>query len=87
MLFERQLLVSVGELFSIVPAIETDNGTCEGIGFTMPFFGITFLIIGGVLLVIGIANMVMSYGLLKGRGWAYNYCYLNNNRNCYSNNL
>ena len=71
MLFGGLLHVSVGALFSIAPAIETDNGTGEGFGFMGPFFGITFLLIGGVLLVIGISYMEMSHGLLKGRGWAW----------------
>lgn len=29
------------------------------------------LVLGGVLIAIGIAYFVVSYGLLKGRGWAW----------------
>jgi hypothetical protein len=42
-LFGWLLLVSVGALFSIAPAIETDDGTGEGFGIIGPFFGITFI--------------------------------------------
>jgi hypothetical protein len=35
------------------------------------FFGIISTVVGGVLLAIGIGYIVMSYGLLKGKGWAW----------------
>ncbi len=71
MLFGGIILVGFGALFSIAPAAETPNATGDGFGSIGPFFGIIFLLIGAVLLVIGIAYVVMSYGLLKGRGWAW----------------
>jgi hypothetical protein len=33
--------------------------------------GIIFLVFGGILLGLGIANLVMAYGLWKGKGWAW----------------
>jgi hypothetical protein len=30
-----------------------------------------FLLLGAILLVIGVGYLVMSYGLLKGKGWAW----------------
>jgi hypothetical protein len=33
--------------------------------------GIIFLVFGAIWLVLGVANLVMAYGLLKGRGWAW----------------
>ena len=36
-----------------------------------PFVGIAFLVLGAVLLIIGIGYLIMSYGLLKGKGWAW----------------
>jgi hypothetical protein len=32
--------------------------------------GIALMIIGSILLIIGIGYLIMSYGLLKGKGWA-----------------
>jgi magnesium-transporting ATPase (P-type) len=63
-------LVVFGALFSGNPV---GNAT-----FTSPssnggaqFFGIIFAAIGGVLLIIGIGYLIMSYGLFKGKGWAW----------------
>ena len=33
--------------------------------------GLVFLIFGGILLPLGVANLVMAYGLWKGKGWAW----------------
>ena len=35
------------------------------------FFASIGLIIGGILLAVGIGYLVVSYGLLKGKGWAW----------------
>jgi hypothetical protein len=37
----------------------------------VPELSILHLVTGGVLIVIGIGYLVVSYGLLKGRGWAW----------------
>ncbi|HMH09598.1 MAG TPA: hypothetical protein VK553_02735 [Candidatus Nitrosopolaris rasttigaisensis] len=33
--------------------------------------GIIFLVFGAILLALGVANLVMAYGLWKGKGWAW----------------
>jgi glucan phosphoethanolaminetransferase (alkaline phosphatase superfamily) len=34
-------------------------------------FGIIFLVFGAISLALGVANLVMAYGLWKGKGWAW----------------
>ena len=36
-----------------------------------PIIGLVFLVFGGISLAVGIAYLVMAYGLLKGKGWAW----------------
>src|SRR5207245_10429864 len=33
--------------------------------------GLVFLVFGGILLGLGVASLVMVYGLWKGKGWAW----------------
>ncbi|HJT49416.1 MAG TPA: hypothetical protein VJ729_14620 [Nitrososphaeraceae archaeon] len=56
-------LVALGALFSAGSA-NTSHAVAQ-------FFGIISAAIGGVLLAIGIGYIVMFYGLLKGKGWAW----------------
>lgn len=42
-----------------------------GIAALIPELSIVFLSIGAVLIVIGIGYLAVSYGLIKGRGWAW----------------
>ncbi|MGI0001992.1 MAG: hypothetical protein ACRD42_02820 [Nitrososphaeraceae archaeon] len=37
----------------------------------LPELGLLLLTVGGVLVAIGIGYIVVSYGLMKGRGWAW----------------
>jgi hypothetical protein len=37
----------------------------------VPELSILLLVTGGVLIAIGVGYLVVSYGLLKGRGWAW----------------
>jgi uncharacterized membrane protein (DUF2068 family) len=37
----------------------------------IPELSLLLLAVGGVLVAIGIAYLVVSYGLMKGRGWAW----------------
>jgi len=49
----------------------------EGVTFSAGFGGflaIAGAIIGAILMVIGIANLVIAYGLFKGRNWAWMLC-------------
>jgi hypothetical protein len=36
-----------------------------------PIIGLVFLVFGAISLAVGIAYLVMAYGLLKGKGWAW----------------
>jgi len=36
-----------------------------------PIIGLVFVVFGSISLAVGIAYLVMAYGLLKGRGWAW----------------
>lgn len=42
-----------------------------GTAALVPDLSIVFLSIGGVLIAIGIGYLAISYGLLRGRGWAW----------------
>jgi uncharacterized membrane protein len=56
-------LIGVGALISVASHTTTNSPN--------QFFGVISAAIGSVLLVIGIGYLVMSYGLLKGKGWAW----------------
>jgi len=59
-------LVAVGVLISFAPHTTTANT------LLLPkFFGVIPTAIGTLLLEIGIGLLVMFYGLLKGKGWAW----------------
>jgi hypothetical protein len=59
-------LIAVGALISFAP-----HTTTAKILLVPHFFGVIPAAIGSVLLEIGIAYLVMFYGLLKGKGWAW----------------
>jgi hypothetical protein len=69
LLFGGLSLIGAGALFSTAPADVPNNPNGpESMG---SFFGMAFLLLGAILLVIGVGYLVMSYGLLKGKGWAW----------------
>jgi hypothetical protein len=69
LLFGGLSLIGAGALFSISSSDNPNNPNGpESMG---SFFGIVFLSLGAILLVVGIGYLVMSYGLLKGKGWAW----------------
>jgi uncharacterized membrane protein len=57
-------LIGVGALISVVSHPTTATNSLN------QFFGVISAAVGSVLLVIGIGYLVMSYGSLKGKGWA-----------------
>lgn len=68
-------LVVLGVFLSAAPISLTENSNTTTITDDMTpqlvqFFGIMAAIVGAVLLAIGIGYIVMTYGLLKGKGWA-----------------
>jgi len=48
----------------------------EGVTFSagFGFLAIAGAIIGSILMVIGVASLVIAYGLFKGRNWAWTLC-------------
>jgi len=49
----------------------------EGVTFSAGFGGflaVAGAIIGGILMLIGIVNLVVAYGLFKGKSWAWMLC-------------
>jgi hypothetical protein len=57
-------LVALGALFS-------GNSSRTSSQAVAQFFGVISVAVGGVLLPIGIGYIVVFYGLLKGKGWAW----------------
>ena len=75
-LFAGISLVALGAFLSITPIdITSGNNTTtpvdDGSQFVMQFFGIISVLVGAIMLAVGIGYIVMFYGLLKGRGWAW----------------
>jgi hypothetical protein len=60
------ILISVGP--GNIPITATTNVTSHTI---TQFFGVFSAILGALFLAMGIAYLIMFYGLLKGRGWAW----------------
>jgi len=46
----------------------------SGFGILEGFFAVVGGLIGSILLLVGIANFFIAYGLLKGSGWAWILC-------------
>jgi hypothetical protein len=66
-------LAALGAFISVNPidTTTTTTTTTSSSNIGAQFIGIISAAVGGVLLVIGIGYLVMSYGLLKGKGWAW----------------
>jgi hypothetical protein len=58
--------VILGAVISSIPSDVSDGSALLG-----SVFGVLLAGLGAVLLVIGIGYLIMSYGLLKGKGWAW----------------
>jgi len=80
-----QILVGLGSLgFGFILAATYAflgsllSGGSEGVTFSGGLFGAFFVvvgaIIGGILVLIGIVDLVIAYGLFKGSGWAWMLC-------------
>ena len=64
-------LIGTGALLSLssTETVQTDAGSIESA--ELAALGMVPLILGAILLILGIAYLVVSYGLLKGKGWAW----------------
>lgn len=58
-------------LSSIIPLIPPEQQTIEGFDFAAPWFAGAINAIGGVFIAIGIASLVVAYGLWNAKGWAW----------------
>lgn len=56
---------------STTTAATTRIAECSRTTNSPQFFASIGLVIGGIVLAVGIAYLVVSYGLLKGKGWAW----------------
>ena len=67
------LLLGIG-LVVIAPflmnGVQTTSGNL-GSQIGPQILGLVFLVFGGISLALGVANLVMAYGLWKGKGWAW----------------
>jgi uncharacterized membrane protein len=64
-------LIALGTLISITPSGTTTTSTNVNSHPMAQVFGIISAAIGSALLVIGIGYIIMFYGLLKGKRWAW----------------
>lgn len=64
-------LIGLGALLSIssTETVQTSTGSIESA--ELAAMGMIPLVLGTILLIIGIVYLVVSYGLLKGKGWAW----------------
>jgi hypothetical protein len=69
----RPLSVTAVAILAIILGIIAIFGGLVPLGFAaiLPEFSLLFLGTAAILIAIGIAYLVVSYGLIKGRGWAW----------------
>ncbi|MDQ3839716.1 MAG: hypothetical protein M3297_10650 [Thermoproteota archaeon] len=68
-------IVVIGAFLSAAPISLTESNNTTITDNVSPqvvqFFGIIAAVVGSILLAIGIGYIVMSYGLLRAKGWAW----------------
>ena len=62
------ILIIIGGILLLLAGI---GGVAVGSLFTSQIIGLGFVIIGAIILAVGIGYLVVSYGLLKGKRWAW----------------
>jgi hypothetical protein len=62
------ILIIIGGILLLLAGIGT---VAVGSLFISEIIGLVFVIIGAILLAVGIGYVVVSYGLLKGKRWAW----------------
>jgi hypothetical protein len=69
----RPLGVTIIAIINIIGGIFFILGGLAPVAFAAfaPELSIVLTVIGGILIAIGIASFIVSYGLLKGKGWAW----------------
>lgn len=63
------ILIIIGGILFLLAGIGAV--TIGALFFQEIIIGVVFVIIGAILLAVGIGYLVVSYGLLKGRRWAW----------------
>jgi hypothetical protein len=63
------ILIIIGRILSLLAGIGTI--TIGALFFQEIIFELVFVIIGAILSAVGIGYLVVSYGLLKGKRWAW----------------
>ena len=69
----RPLSVTIIAILAIILGILTIIGGLFPLAFAavLPEYSVYFIGIASILIAIGVAYLVVSYGLMKGRGWAW----------------
>ena len=69
----RPVSVTIIAILAIILGILAIFGGLVPLAFAavLPEFSVYFVVIASILIAIGIAYLVVSYGLMKGRGWAW----------------
>ena len=62
------ILIIIGGILLLLAGI---GGVAVGSLFISQIIGLGFVIIGAIILAVGIGYLVVSYGLLKGKIWAW----------------
>jgi drug/metabolite transporter (DMT)-like permease len=62
------ILIIIGGILLLLAGV---GGVAVGSLLIPEITGLVFVIIGAILLAIGIGYLIVSYGLLKGKGWAW----------------
>jgi drug/metabolite transporter (DMT)-like permease len=62
------ILIIIGGILLLFAGI---GGVAVGSLFISQIIGLGFVIIGAIILAVGIGYLVVSYGLLKGKRWAW----------------
>jgi drug/metabolite transporter (DMT)-like permease len=62
------ILIIIGGILLLLAGIA---GVAVGSLFISEIIGLGFVIIGAIILAVGIGYLVVSYGLLKGKRWAW----------------
>ena len=62
------ILIIIGGILLLLAGI---GGVAVGSLFISQIIGLGFVIIGAIILAVGIGYLVVSYGLLKGKRWAW----------------
>ena len=64
--------VGLAAIGSILPTMTTLDPNASGQLAVAGLLGVGGIAVGGILIILGIISFVVAWGLLKGKGWAWN---------------